>query len=321
MDLWNYQSLRSLLDRHGFRFSKSKGQNFLLDRRILEQIAAASEADRGCGVLEIGPGAGSLTIELAARAGKVAAVELDRDLLPVLAESVGTLSNVEIIPGDALKLDLASLAWEKFGAPPAEEQSGNFTPHVQEPSGALTPIVCANLPYNITTPILEKLIETPCYRTITVLLQKEVARRLSAPPGSGEAGAFSLWLQYHMETRTLFDVPRTCFHPVPNVDSALLRCVRRKHPPVEAADEAFFFRLIRGAFLLRRKTLVNSLSAAFPEFSREFIREAVRACALPENVRGERLTFPEFAALARVLGERNNREGTNLTKKSQILTE
>ena len=301
MDLCEWKSLQGLLARHGFHFSKSRGQNFLLDRPILERIAAASEADRACGVLEIGPGAGSLTEELAARAGKVVAVELDRALLPVLAETVGQLPNVEIVPGDVLKLDLSALAEERYNG--------------------LTPIVCANLPYNITTPVLEKLVETPCYVSITVLLQKEVARRLSAPPGSGEAGAFSLWLQYHMETRTLFDVPRTCFHPVPNVDSALLRCVRRKHPPVEAADEAFFFRLIRGAFLLRRKTLVNSLSAAFPEFSREFIREAVRACALPENVRGERLTFPEFAALARVLGERNNREGTNLTKKSQILTE
>lgn len=281
MDLCDRKTLRPLLDRHGFRFSKSKGQNFLTDRRILKAIAAASEADQTCGVLEIGPGAGSLTAELAARAGKVAAVELDRDLLPVLAESVGGLPNVEIVAGDALKLDLAALAREKFGA--------------------LTPLVCANLPYNITTPILEKLIETPRYQTLTVLLQKEVARRLSAPQGSGEAGAFSLYLQYHMEARTLFDVPRDRFYPAPKVDSALLRCIRRERPPVETDDPAFFFRVVRGGFLLRRKTLANSLSAALPEYSREALREAIRACGLPETVRGERLTLSDFAALAKTL--------------------
>lgn len=281
MNLCDRETLRALLGRHGFHFSKSMGQNFLIDPEVPAEIAAASQADKSCGVLEIGPGAGCLTAELAARAGRVVSVELDKKLLPVLAEAMAPYDNVDIVPGDVLKLDLQALAAEKLAG--------------------LRPLVCANLPYNITTPVLTKLAEAPCFESVTVLLQKEVARRLAAPQGSAEAGAFTLWLQYRMETEVLFGVPAAKFFPAPKVDSAVLRCVRREKPAVKVEDEGFFFRVVRGAFLLRRKTLANSLAAALPEIGREAIQTAIEDCGLPPAVRGERLTLEDFAALAAAL--------------------
>ncbi len=276
MNLCDAGELQTLLARHGFHFSKSMGQNFLIDPQIPASIAASSQADSSCGVLEIGPGAGCLTVELARRAGKVVSVELDAALLPILAEAA-PYPNVEILPADVMNLDLESLVREKFPG--------------------LTPIVCANLPYNITTPVLTKLVQVPAFQSITVLLQREVAQRLSAPQGSGDGGAFTLFLQYYMETSLLFDVPRDRFLPPPKVHSAVLRCVRRQKPAVEPEDEALFFRLIRGAFLLRRKTLVNSLAAAFPEKEKPVIAAAVEACGLPASIRGEKLTLEDFARL------------------------
>lgn len=276
MNLCDPVELQGLLARHGFHFSRSMGQNFLIDPQIPADIAEASQADKSCGVLEIGPGAGCLTAELAKRAGKVVSVELDRALLPVLAESV-PYPNVEIIPGDVLKLDLSGLIREKFPG--------------------LTPVVCANLPYNITTPVLTKLAETQEIESVTVLLQREVARRLAAPQGSGDGGAFTLFLQYHMETALVRDVPREKFLPQPKVHSAVLRCVRRKEPGAAAVSEGALFRVVRGAFLLRRKTLANSLAAAFPKRSKGDIEEAIASCGLPANVRGERLTLEDFARL------------------------
>lgn len=283
MNLCDYNTIRALLDRHGFRFSKSMGQNFLIDPQIPADIAAASGADLSCGVLEIGPGVGPLTAELARRAGKVVSVELDRRLLPVLAETMAPYPNVEVLQGDALRLDLTALAAEKFSG--------------------LRPMVCANLPYNITSPLLQKFAETPCLQSATVLVQKEVARRLSAPQGSAEGGAFSLFLQYYMEVETLFEVKRDKFLPAPRVDSAVLRCVRRERPAVEVSDEAFFFQVLRGAFLLRRKTLSNSLAAALPGRDREAVQAAIRRCGLPPDVRGERLTLEDFKKLAEELGK------------------
>ena len=280
MNLCDIDDIRELLGRHGFHFSKSMGQNFLIDPQVPYDIAAASRADKTCGVLEIGPGIGPLTAELAQRARKVVSVELDKSLLPVLAETMAPYDNVEIVPGDAMKLDLAALAEEKLQS--------------------LTPIVCANLPYNITTPILEKLVLTPCFETITVLIQKEVAQRLAAPQGSSDGGSFSLFLQYYMETEYLFPVPREKFLPAPKVTSAVLRCVRREKPAVEVADEAFFFKVMRGAFLLRRKTLANSLAAALP-CGKEAVQKAITACGLEPNVRGEQLTLQDFARLAETL--------------------
>lgn len=284
MNLCDYNTIRALLDRHGFHFSRSMGQNFLLDPQVPADIAAASGADSSCGVVEIGPGIGPLTAELARRAGKVVSIELDRTLLPVLAETMAPFPNVEILQGDALRLDLTALTAEKFPD--------------------LTPMVCANLPYNITSPMLQKFVETPCLRSVTVLIQKEVAQRLSAPQGSAEGGAFSLFLQYHMEVELLFEVKRDKFLPAPRVDSAVLRCVRRSRPAVEVSDEAFFFKVLRGAFLLRRKTLVNSLSAALPGWDKGTIQSAIRSCGLPPDVRGERLSLRDFAALAETLREK-----------------
>ena len=259
MNLCDESTIRALLERHGFHFSKSMGQNFLIDPEVPARIAASSEADRSCGVLEIGPGIGPLTAELAQLAGKVVSVELDRSLLPILAETMAEHPNVEI--------------------------------------------VCANLPYNITTPVLTKFVETPAIETITVLIQKEVAQRLAAPQGSSDGGAFSLYLQYYMETSYLFDVPREKFLPSPKVTSAVLRCVRREKPAVEVADEAFFFKVIKGAFLLRRKTLVNSLAAALPGTDKTAIADAIAACGLPPAVRGEALTLADFAALSSALAK------------------
>jgi len=281
MNLCDYRTIQDLLGRHGFHFSKSMGQNFLIDPDIPYNIAASSQADSSCGVLEIGPGIGPLTAELAQRAGKVVSIELDKALLPILAETMAPYPNVEIVPGDAMKLDLNALIEEKFQG--------------------LTPIVCANLPYNITTPILEKLIQTPAIQTITVLIQKEVAQRLAAPQGSSDGGSFSLFLQYYMETEYLFDVPREKFLPSPKVTSAVLRCVRREKPAVEVEDEEFFFKVMRGAFLLRRKTLSNSLSSALSGYGKEQILSAMSVCGIPSDIRGEKLTLQDFANLSKVL--------------------
>ena len=190
--------------------------------------------------------------------------------------------NVEVVPGDVLKLDLTAIAAEKFQG--------------------LTPIVCANLPYNVTSPILEKLVESPCFTAFTVMIQREVARRLCAPQGSSEGGSFSLFLQYHMEVEPLFDVPREKFLPSPKVTSSVIRCVRRGRPAVEVEDEAFFFKVVRGGFLLRRKTLANSLSAALPGIPKESIQQAIADMGLPAAVRGEQLTLEDFAALSAALG-------------------
>ena len=282
MNLTDINDIKALLARHGFHFSKSMGQNFLIEDWVPRDIADAAGLDAACGALEIGPGIGPLTAELAQRAGKVVAVELDRALLPVLAETMAPYPNVEVVPGDVLKLDLTAIAAEKFQG--------------------LTPIVCANLPYNVTSPILEKLVESPCFTAFTVMIQREVARRLCAPQGSSEGGSFSLFLQYYMKPELLFDVPPEKFLPAPKVTSAVIRCVRRERPAVDVADEGFFFKVMRGGFLLRRKTLANSLSAALPGIPKESIQQAITDMGLPAAVRGEQLTLEDFAALSAALG-------------------
>lgn len=281
MNLCDEFTIRALLERHGFRFSRSMGQNFLIDPEIPARIAAASGADAHCGVLEIGPGIGSLTAELSRRAGKVVSVELDRDLLPILEETMAEHPHVEIVPGDVMKLDLEALIARHFQG--------------------LRPVVCANLPYNITTPVLTKLMDIPAFESITVLIQKEAAQRFTAPQGSADGGVFPLLFQYRMETSCLFDVPREKFLPAPKVTSTVLHCLRRKKPAVEVEDEAFFFRVIKGAFLLRRKTLSNSLAAALPGMGKAAIADAIAACGLPPSVRGEALTLADFAVLAKAL--------------------
>ena len=281
MDLCDLNQIKGLLARHGFRFSKSMGQNFLIQSWVPRDIAAASGAGPGTGVLEVGPGIGPLTRELSARADRVVAVELDRALLPILAETLADCPNARVIPGDILKVDLPALAAEEFAG--------------------LTPLACANLPYNITTPAITALIEAGCFASITVMIQREVARRICAAPGTPDYGAFSVFCQYHTRPELLFDVPPDCFLPAPKVTSSVVRMVPCPPPP-EVDDERHFFRVVRAAFALRRKTLVNSLSSALGSpLDRAALARTVADCGLPENVRGERLGIPEFAALSRAL--------------------
>lgn len=281
MNLTDLNDIKALLGRHGFRFSKSMGQNFLIESWVPHDIAEAAGLDEHCGVLEIGPGIGPLTQQLALRAGKVAAIELDRSLLPILAETMSAYPNVEIIAGDAMKLDLASLAAEKFHG--------------------LEVKACANLPYNITTPVITRLLESRCFSTITVMIQREVARRICALPGGSDCGAFSLFCQYHAQCEFLFEVPPECFLPAPKVTSAVVRLTPRSAPPVDA-DEAALFAVIRAAFAQRRKTLLNALSAAYgSRVSREELRQVILDCGLQESVRGECLSLENFAQLSKLL--------------------
>ena len=275
--------MEALLARHGFHFSKSKGQNFLINREIPFMIAQASGADEHCGVLEIGPGIGALSHELCRRAGKVVAVELDTALLPILDETMANYENFKVISADVLKLDLPALVREEFDG--------------------LTPIVCANLPYNITTPVMTQLIEARCFERLTVLIQREVAQRLCARPGTAAYGAFSVYMQYYTAPELRFEVPRESFLPAPKVTSAVLCAEVRKTPPVQVTDEAFFFRVVYAAFALRRKTLVNSLMTAFGTLGKERLAEIVVSCGLDASVRGERLELEEFARLAAALRE------------------
>ena len=281
MEHCDFAAIEALLRRHGFHFSKSMGQNFLIDASIPAAIAEASEAGEGNGVLEIGPGIGALSHELCRRANRVVAVELDKTLLPILDETMANFDNFEVVSADILKTDIPALVHEKLAG--------------------LTPIVCANLPYNITTPA----ITAKCFESITVLVQKEVAERLCAAPGTAAYGAFSVYMQYHTALRLLFEVGRECFQPQPKVTSAVLRAEVRKTPPVVVKDEKFFFRVVYAAFALRRKTLVNSLMTGFgSRLTKEQVTEAVVSADLAPTIRGEKLGLEEFARLARALAER-----------------
>ena len=283
MDLCNINDIKALLARHGFHFSKAKGQNFLTQSWVPREIVLDAGIDDTCGVLEVGPGIGPLTNELCRAAKKVLAVEVDTSLQPILAETMAGNENLEILFRDILKTDIPALVREKFGG--------------------LTPIVCANLPYNITTPAITALIEAKCFESITVLVQKEVAERLCAAPGTSAYGAFSVFMQYYTEPEYLFAVPRECFEPQPKVTSAVLRAVVRKEPPVRVEDEKLFFRVVYGAFALRRKTLVNSLMTAFgSQLTKEQLAQAITSCGLDATIRGERLGLAEFAALAAAIG-------------------
>lgn len=272
-------AIEALLNRYGFRFSKSMGQNFLIDPDIPAAIAESSQADESNGVLEIGPGIGALSSQLCRRAGRVVAVELDKTLLPILDETMANFDNFEVVSADILKTDIPALVRERFAG--------------------LTPIVCANLPYNITTPAITALIESGCFKSITVLVQKEVAERLCAKPGTAAYGAFSVFMQYYTEPTLLFEVPKECFEPMPKVTSAVLRAVVREKPPVTVSDEKFFFKTVYAAFALRRKTLVNSLMTAFgTQLTKEEMTQLIVSLGLDGNVRGERLELAEFAKLS-----------------------
>jgi len=280
MDLCDRKDLQGLLARHGFHFSKTMGQNFLIDGRIPAQIAEASRADAQSGVLEIGPGVGCLSRELCRRAGKVASVELDERLYPVLEETMAPYTNFTLVRGDALALDLAKLAQESFPD--------------------LRIILCANLPYNVATPLLSKCASSRAFDSMTVLIQKEVAQRICAAPGTPDYGFFSLYMQYYTMPELLFTVPPTCFLPAPKVTSAVIHCQARTAPPVSVVSEQALWRTVRAGFALRRKTLVNSLQTGFP-LSKEQLTVAVSSCGLDPTIRGERLDLSQYAALTNAL--------------------
>lgn len=281
MDLCDINQIKALLARHGFRFSKSMGQNFLIEDWVPYDIADASGAGAGCGVLEVGPGIGPLTSQLAKRADKVISVELDKALLPILSETMGEYDNFELVPGDILKTNIPALVQEKFQG--------------------LTPLACANLPYNITSPAITALIESNCFQAITVMIQREVAQRICAKPGSSDYGAFSVYCQYHTDPELLFEVPPTCFIPAPKVTSAVLRMVPKAKPEC-VDDENHFFKVVKASFAQRRKQLINGLISSFgSKLSREQLAQAIADCGLPADVRGERLGIEEFAALSKAI--------------------
>ena len=280
MDLCNINEIKALLARHGFHFSKAKGQNFLIEGWVPRDIADASGADERTGVLEIGPGIGPLTAELCRRAGKVVSVELDHRLYPVLAETMSGFDNFTLVQGDIMKQDLSALVAEHFAG--------------------LRPILCANLPYNITTPLLTNCVKAGCFASITVLIQKEVAQRICARPGTADYGAFSLLMQYYTVPELLFEVPNSCFMPPPKVTSAVVRCVTRKALPVQVRSAEAFWRTVRAGFALRRKTLVNSLQTGW-QLPKEQLAAIVAGCGLSPTVRGEALGLEEYARLSDAL--------------------
>ena len=281
MDLCDIGQIKALLARHGFRFSKSMGQNFLIADWVPREIAKASGAGPGSGVLEVGPGIGCLTRELAQRAGRVVSVELDKALPPILAETLADCPNAQVVSGDILKTDIPALVEECFPG--------------------LAPIACANLPYNITTPVVTALLEAGCFTSVTVMIQREVAKRICAAPGTADYGAFSVYCQYYTDPEILFEVPPDCFLPAPKVTSAVVRLAPRP-APAQVDDPDHFFRVVKAAFALRRKTLLNSLSANLGgQYTKETLSQAIAACGLPADVRGERLSIPQFAQLSRCL--------------------
>ena len=280
MDLCDRREIQALLERHGFHFSKAMGQNFLIESWVPRDIADSCGADEGTGVLEIGPGIGPLTQQLARRAGKVVSVELDARLYPVLRETMRGADNFTLIEGDAMKLDFAQVVQEHFSG--------------------LRPILCANLPYNITTPVLTKCVESRCFDSLTVLIQKEVAQRICAEAGTAEYGAFTVLMQYYTAPQLLFTVPASCFLPAPKVTSAVIHCPVRKTPPVEVVSESALWRTVKAGFALRRKTLVNSLQTGY-QLPKERLAEIVTDCGLSPTVRGERLTLEDFARLTNAL--------------------
>lgn len=279
MDLCNISQMKALLHRYGFRFSKSMGQNFLIDPTVPQRTAAVSVTTPNCGVLEIGPGIGTLTEQLAQLAERVTAVELDPALLPVLQETLADYPNVSILAGDILKLNLPELVQRSFPD--------------------LTPVVCANLPYNITTPVLTALLDSKLFHSITVMIQREVAKRICAKTSTPDYGAFSLYCQYHANCEICFEVPPNCFLPAPKVTSAVVQLTPIPEPPAPVISESLFFRIVRASFAQRRKTLVNGLANGFSgQLTKGEIAELIQSCGFAANIRGEQLSLSDFAQLA-----------------------
>lgn len=285
MRIADYSVTKAVLERHGFTFKKSFGQNFLTDTNILQKIVDTAEIDDQVNVIEIGPGIGALTEFLAERAAEVMAFEIDHRLVPILADTLRDFDNVTVVNEDILKVDLAQ--------------------HIQNFKNPDLPIkVVANLPYYITTPILMHLIESGIpFSEFVVMMQKEVADRISAQPNTKAYGSLSIAVQYYMTAKVAFIVPRTVFVPAPNVDSAILKMVRRPEPAVAVEDEKFFFKVSKASFTHRRKTLWNNLTGYFgkTEEVKDKLTKALDQADLSPSVRGEALSLAEFASLADAL--------------------
>ncbi|MCQ2471541.1 MAG: 16S rRNA (adenine(1518)-N(6)/adenine(1519)-N(6))-dimethyltransferase RsmA [Clostridia bacterium] len=273
--------VKDVMSRHGFTFSKALGQNFIINPTVCPRIAEEGGARKGIGALEIGAGVGVLTAELAKRADKVVCIELDTRLLPVLDETLADFDNVTIINEDVLKADLNKIVKEQFGDMPF--------------------VVCANLPYYITSPVIMKLLESRLpAESVTVMVQKEAAQRLCAKVGSRDAGAVTVAVDYYSEAQKLFDVSRGSFMPSPNVDSAVIRLDIRNGSPIDVTDEKFFFRVVKASFAQRRKTASNSLSAGL-SLSKDVVNRAIENAGFKPTVRPESLSMEELGELSEAL--------------------
>ena len=285
MRIADHSVTRAILERHGFTFKKSFGQNFLTDTNILQKIVDTAEIDKNVNVIEIGPGIGALTEFLAENAAEVMAFEIDDRLVPILADTLRDFDNVTVVNQDILKVDLAQ--------------------YIAEFKNPDLPVkVVANLPYYITTPILMHLIESGIpFSEFVVMMQREVADRISAQPNTKAYGSLSIAVQYYMTAKVAFIVPRTVFVPAPNVDSAILKMVRRDQPAVAVQDERFFFKVSKASFVHRRKTLWNNLTSYFgkSEETKGKLTAALERAELSPSVRGEALSLEEFARLADAL--------------------
>ncbi len=284
-DLGNPQNTIAVLQKYQFNFQKKFGQNFLIDTHVLDKIIAAADITEEDFVLEIGPGIGTMTQYLCENAKEVTAVEIDKKLIPILEDTLGSYDNVTVINEDILKVDIGKLAEEKNGGKPIK--------------------VVANLPYYITTPIIMGLFESHVpIDSITVMVQKEVADRMQVGPGTKDYGALSLAVQYYAKPEIVANVPPNCFMPRPKVGSAVIRLTRHEKTPVEVEDEKLMFRIIRASFNQRRKTLVNGLNNA-PDIpvSKENIAKAIQELGVSESIRGEALTLEQFAKLSNLMGK------------------
>lgn len=283
LELTDIGTIKALLARHGFHFSKALGQNFIVNHSVCPRMADESGIDSESGVIEIGAGIGVLTAELAKRAKKVVCIELDSKLLPILDETLADFDNIEIINADVLKTDLAALIEEKFGGMPV--------------------YVCANLPYYITSPVIMTLLESRLpLKAVTVMVQREAAQRLCAPVGSRLSGAVTVAADYYAEARKLFDVSAGSFMPAPKVDSSVIRLDIREKPGIEVSDEKLFFSMVHAAFSQRRKTASNSISSG-TGIPKAVVAEAIERCGFPPSVRAESMTAEQLAALCEALNE------------------
>lgn len=286
-DIATPKRTKEILDKYGFTFKKSLGQNFLIDTNILHRIVDYAEVTEQTGAIEIGPGIGALTEQLAKRAKKVVAFEIDQRLLPILKDTLSPYPNVKIIHQDILKADVHNMIASEF-------------------EGVEDLMVVANLPYYVTTPILMKLLEEKIpVRGIVVMLQKEVADRIAAKPGTKDYGSLSIAIQYYTEAETVMVVPKTVFNPQPNVDSAVLRLIKRPEPVVKVKDESFFFSIVRASFAQRRKTILNNLTSnlSFGKEKKQAIEQTLYEVGVDPKRRGETLSIQEFAALSDALYE------------------